>query len=158
MKYKTAKIEDLSNEFKDIVKKANEEKKGIFVYGNTGTGKTHALYALANRKNKKVRNFLETLIECRDALKNGYYSEKLSDISREEFLFIDDIGSETTSDFVIELLYLLVNRRYEKELRTVFSTNLSLDEFKNRYGDRILSRIGEMCILFEMKGEDRRIS
>lgn len=153
-RYKDAKIND---EIKDLVKKSFDEDKGIFLYGNTGVGKTYILNALANAKNVSVRNFTETLVEFRDAMQKGCYYEKIKDTIAEDYLFIDDIGSETLSNYVVEFLYIIVNGRYENMKRTVLATNLSINEFEDRYGDRILSRLGEMCVFKEMKGDDRRI-
>jgi DNA replication protein DnaC len=42
--------------------------------------------------------------------------------------------------------------------RIVLTTNLQFKDFGNRYGDRILSRIAEMCVLVELKGEDKRLT
>jgi DNA replication protein DnaC len=71
-------------------------------------------------------------------------------------LFLDDLGAEKASDWSIATLYLLINRRYENELRTVISSNLSLDELADRLDDRISSRIAGMCEVIEMTGKDRR--
>ena len=156
MKYTNANVENLTEEFKNEVKKTIEENKGLFIYGDTGTGKTHAMHALSKGKGK-VKNFVELLVEFRDHMQKGCYFSRIRDFVNEDYLFIDDIGAEKLSDFVIEFLYLVINKRYENEKRTVISTNLSLEEFGKRYGDRLLSRIAEMCVIYEMKGEDRRL-
>lgn len=157
MKYSKANTYELSDKVKGCIEQSILEDKGLFIYGNTGTGKTHTVHALANLKGEKVDNFVELLIEYRDYMQKGFYHEKLVEMLRGEYLFIDDIGSEKISDFVVEFLYIVVNKRYENMKRTVFTTNLSLEEFGKRYGDRILSRIVEMCVLVELGGEDRRV-
>lgn len=153
-KYKDAKIDE---NIKKLVDKSVEEDKGIFIYGDTGVGKTYTLHAISNSKQVDVRNFTEMLVEFRDAIQKGCYYERLKELIKSDYLFIDDIGSEKLSDYVVEFLYLIINGRYENMKRTVLATNLSIEEFGNRYGDRVLSRIGEMCIFKEMIGEDRRI-
>lgn len=155
-RYLGAKQENLDDKTKEAIQKAIDEDKGLFIYGDTGTGKTYTIYALSLRKSN-VNNFIELLIEYRDYMQKGFYYENLTELLNQDYLFIDDIGSEKTSDFVIEFLYMIVNKRYENMKRTVFTTNLTLEDFKNRYGDRILSRIAEMCILLELKGEDKRL-
>lgn len=157
MRYENATIENLSPELKDVINTAIEEKKGIFVYGDTGVGKTYFLQAIAKSKRTTPENFVSLLAEFRDAMQKGSYFEKLQDFTNKEYLFIDDIGAEKTSEFVLEFLYLVVNRRYENMKRTILTTNLSLKDFEERYGDRILSRIAELCVIHELKGEDRRI-
>lgn len=158
MRYDKAKTQDLSESLKKSIQQSIDEHKGLFIYGGTGTGKTHSLYALVNDiEGAEVSNFVSLLVEFRDYMQRGLYHEKMVEMTQQKYLFIDDIGSEKTTDFVIEFLYLVVNKRYENEKRTVLTTNLSLDDFREKYGDRILSRISEMCVLVEMTGEDRRI-
>jgi DNA replication protein DnaC len=156
MRYKDAHKDHLPPETIKAIEQCIEEKKGLFFYGGTGTGKTYTLHALARDKGK-VENFVDLLVDMRDAMQNGFYKQRLDELTREDHLFIDDIGAEKVSDFVIEFLYLVVNKRYENTKRTVFSTNLSLEEFGSRYGERILSRIAEMCVFHEIAGEDRRL-
>jgi DNA replication protein DnaC len=157
MRYKDATQDNLSADLMLLIKKAVADKKGIFIYGNTGVGKTYFLHSLAKPKNARVRNFTELLVEFRDAMNKGNYFDSIRDLTHEDYLFIDDIGAEKLSDFVVEFLYLIVNKRYENMKRTVFATNLSVEDFIEKYGERIMSRISEMCILHELKGEDKRI-
>ena|SRR3990167_5026003 len=156
MRYSEATKENFDDKTKQAVETAINEDKGLFIYGDTGTGKTYILHALGRGKGG-VENFVELLVEFRDDMQKGFYHEKLVDFTKQDYLFIDDIGSEKTSEFVIEFLYMVVNKRYENMKRTVFATNLTLEDFKTRYGDRILSRIAEMCVLLELKGEDKRL-
>lgn len=156
MRYKDASLEQLNKEILEAREQAITEKKGIFIYGDTGTGKTHSLHALAKGKGV-VDNFTILLCEFRDYMQKGYYFEKIREYTNQDYLFIDDIGAEKTSDFVIEFLYILINKRYENMKRTVLATNLSISDFQERYGDRIVSRLMEMCIFVELKGEDRRV-
>jgi DNA replication protein DnaC len=157
MRYKEAKLEDLNKEILDARETAIVENKGVFIYGDTGTGKTHSLHALS-RDRSVVDNFVSLLSEFRDYMQKGFYFDKIKEYTNQEYVFIDDIGAEKTSEFVIEFLYVLVNKRYENMKRTVFATNLSLEDFQERYGDRIISRISEMCILVELKGGDKRLN
>jgi len=157
IRYKDSKTENLSKGLKDSIQLSIDENKGLFVFGGTGTGKTYAMHALARGKGK-VENFPELLVEYRDYMSRGSYFERIVFLTGQDYLFIDDIGSEKTSDFVIEFLYILVNKRYGNLKRTVFATNLTLDDFRDRYGDRVISRIVEMCVMVDMSGEDRRLS
>ena len=157
MRYKDAKKEDLPKEVHAAMKTALEEDKGLFIFGDTGTGKTYTLHAIANNRNERVDNFVDLLSTFRDSIVQGWYHDKLIEYANKERIYIDDMGAEKMSDFVHEFVYSLLNKRYERMKRTVISTNLTLDDFKKRYGDRILSRIMEMCVLIELGGEDRRL-
>lgn len=157
MRYKDADLSNCDEKIKEAIKKAIEERKGLFIYGDTGTGKTYTIHSLAKKTKSYVNNFVTLLSEFRDYMQKGYYYQSITDFTDKEYIYIDDIGSEKTSDFVQEFIYIIVNKRYENMKRTVFSTNLSLSDFRQRYGDRILSRISEMCILVELKGQDKRL-
>lgn len=158
MRYREATPLNVSEKTKNAFKQAAAENKGMLIFGGTGSGKTYVLHALANEKRLAVDNFVELLTQFRDYIQKGIYNQELKEYSNQEYLLIDDIGAEKTTDFVLEFLYLLTNSRYENMKRTVLTTNLSIKDFRERYGDRILSRISEMCLLFELEGEDRRLS
>lgn len=157
-RYKNATIESCSDSLKESIEVAVKENKGIFVYGNTGVGKTYFCHSIGNIKHETVENFVFLLSEYRDYMLKGFYNDKVKELCNLDYLIIDDIGSEKTSDFVIEFLYTIINRRYENMKRTVLTTNLQLKEFGDRYGDRVLSRISEMCVLVELTGEDKRLN
>jgi len=104
----------------------------------------------------KMFNFPSML----QTIKNSYENELTMSIEdfNEKILIVDDLGAEKFTDWSIENLYRLVNYRYENMLTTVFISNLSLKELSQRVGDRIVSRIIEMCHLFKVEGKDRRLN
>ncbi|MCK5022779.1 MAG: ATP-binding protein [Candidatus Aenigmarchaeota archaeon] len=157
MRYNKATTENLDEKTKEAIEDAITKQKGIFIFGDTGTGKTYTMHALANHKKVYVDNWVILLSKFRDLMQKGEYFMSIHDFTNEDYVFIDDIGAEKTSDFVVEFLYTIINKRYENMKRTVLSTNLTLEDFGERYGDRILSRIAEMCIFLELKGEDQRL-
>ncbi len=156
-RYEYADKEKLSEKIKSAVVEAVDKDKGLFILGGTGTGKTYAMHVLAKNKGK-VENFSMLLAELRDTMQRGYYFEQIKTFVNQEYMFIDDIGAEKTSDFVLEVLYLIINGRYENMKKTVLSSNMDLDKFSERYGDRILSRIAELCVVVKLEGDDKRIS
>lgn len=73
-----------------------------------------------------------------------------------DFLFIDDFGSENTTEWTREQIHLVLDARLRLKRRTFFSTNLTLEEIKAKYHERFLSRIKESCVIVELGGSDRR--
>ncbi len=70
----------------------------------------------------------------------------LNQLSDADFLVLDDFGSERPSDWVMSILYLLIDRRYENMKHTIFTSNHTLDQLSEKFGDfRITSRIERMC-------------
>ncbi|MBP3913540.1 MAG: DNA replication protein DnaC, partial [Lachnospiraceae bacterium] len=70
---------------------------------------------------------------------------------------IDDLGTELTNTYTASELFRLIDERIQKKLATVISTNLSASEIKNRYSERISSRIGSSYQLLHLSGDDLRM-
>lgn len=84
-------------------------------------------------------------------------SQLIQKFSTLDVLFLDDIGTEKTTDWAQQTLYSIIDYRYREMLQTVITSNLSLNELSDKTGDRITSRIAEMCRVIELKGKDRRL-
>jgi len=152
---KTTYIDGEGNEkIKEI-----EILKGIFIYGNTGVGKTFALHGIANStRSGAVGNWVELLFEMKDSFtREGALSRLVNDITSSKAIFIDDIGAEKQTDWSQEMLYLILNKAYENCTPIFVSTNLNIEQFTEKYGARIISRLAEMCEFYQMSGDDKRL-
>ena len=65
----------------------------------------------------------------------------------------------TEKDVTVEFLYLVINERKMKKLSTIITSNLDLKDLRDRYDERISSRImdRETSINIYIDGEDRRL-
>lgn len=155
---------EVKDEYTDNVRKIRSLPRGLLLKGITGSGKTHTLYAIRSVvKNwghdcTQVENWVKLLFE----LKKDNFSKVdsiIEKITRSQFIFIDDLGAEkqTSSGWADEMLYLIINEAYNRECTLFISTNLTEEEMIARYGDRIKSRITEMCTEVEMPDKDWRI-
>jgi DNA replication protein DnaC len=122
----------------------------LLLCGSTGLGKTHLSSAIAKRviergydvKYESVQNILSDFEH--DRFRSGYGAdpEERSHVYLEaELLIIDDLGTEMTNTFTVSVLYQIVNTRINQGRPTVISTNLTQKELRERYGDRVASRI-----------------
>jgi DNA replication protein DnaC len=134
-----------------------------YLFGPYGTGKTHLLAAAVNMKlNQTITAMFVSapwLFEelRRDIFRNNDTEHKIiDDACSVEYLAIDDLGKEKPTPMVEEKLYMIVDRRLNKELLTSFSSNLPLDDQGNRIDGAIKSRIHEMCEVLCVKGKDYR--
>lgn len=151
--------DEYSENGKRIIRRLN---KGLFIKGITGAGKTHTLYSinsvLKNWGNSTgVLNWVKLLWEVRD---DNYKraNQIIKDVCSNDFILIDDIGTEQPSERNVETLYYIIDEAYIKK-RTIFmTTNLTDDQFIQKYGNRFLSRIGQMCMVIQMPDEDKRIN
>lgn len=160
-RYKNVTKDDLDPKLDSILSFVAETKKGAYIFGPCGTGKTYQCWAImdyfvSRHKNAGMENVITLLDELRKDIKTGEprYSEDI--MAYRGALIIDDIGAEKMTEWVREAFYRIVNSRYEKELPTFFTSNLSLDELSEHVGDRVASRISEMCHVVSLGTEDRR--
>ncbi len=141
--------------------KSRETKKGLYFYGHAGSGKTHLASAIGNKlmETAKVRFVTapEILLQIKKSFNTNINDEYLDRLSYTELLMIDDLGSEKPTEWVQETLFVLIDRRYTNYLPTIFTSNFSLDQLKERLGYRIASRIAEMSEVVELKASDYRI-
>lgn len=122
----------------------------LLLCGSTGLGKTHLSSAIAKRviergfdvKYESVQNVLADFEH--DRFRSGYGSEleSRSQVYLDtELLILDDLGTEMTNTFTVSVLYQIINTRINQGRPTVISTNLLQSELRERYGDRVASRI-----------------
>ncbi len=139
-------------------------RKGLFVTGKCGTGKTALLRIFKHivMYNKVVSfSITSTNAVVREYDTKG--SECLEKYIIRKYLF-DDFGSENQGKYYgkqEEVFKTIIEERYnqfiEKGLRTHLTSNLTLTQVKERYGDRVFSRLHEMFNIIVLDGADRRI-
>lgn len=139
-----------------------EQGTGLLLCGQVGTGKSFLAAAIANELISQGTPCLMTnfsRIISRVSEKFGGDQKYLDDLDRFDLLVIDDLGAERDSDFTWEKVMNVIDARYRAGLPLIITTNLGPKDFTDR-GDirrqRVFSRLKEMCILLEVKGEDRR--
>ena len=72
-------------------------------------------------------------------------------------MFIDDIDKLNPTDYARELMYSIVNIRYEKELPIVISSNSSIETLDKKYfGEAVVSRLLEKSTYIQFDLEDMR--
>ena len=161
LRYQNAKYEDVPQKIRELFEKIPQTKKGIYIYGELGTGKTHIAYALKSKtKFVRVFNTTELLRSIRNDFNRLAYEKDHLEIEAMDYpgiLILDDVGSEKISDWVMETFYLIINKRYNHMLPTIITSNLPITDLSERIGDRITSRIVEMCDIVELVGSDRRL-
>jgi DNA replication protein DnaC len=108
----------------------------------------------------KAYNIIEFLDEIKSSFDSNDFLIK-DFLKVKHALILDDFGTEKVTDWTQEIIYRLINLRYEKMLQTFFISNLSPSKIGDVYGDRIMSRITEMVggkdSIIKMTGQDRRI-
>jgi DNA replication protein DnaC len=144
-----------------------DEGRGLWLEGGPGTGKTTlamvvskaaidagrtaAIYSLPGLLSRIRRTFEG------EAGEDSHFTffRRLTSV---DLLHLDDLGVENRTEWVLEQLYAIVDRRYSDQRSIVVTTNLPEAELRAQLGDRTVSRLTEICgdpLLIE--GKDRRV-
>ncbi len=132
---------------------------GLLFWGDVGTGKSYLAACIANaliEKEVSVRmlNFGQIL--------NAGFEEKariLGDLSKYGLLILDDFGMERETEYGQEIVFQVIDNRYQCRKPMIITTNLSLKTLSNPKDlehERIYGRILEACIPIHFDGENLR--
>ncbi|HEV3093408.1 MAG TPA: ATP-binding protein [Solirubrobacteraceae bacterium] len=141
-----------------------EQGNSMWIMGDVGTGKTALAMlvskaALAASRTVAIYSLPRLLALIRESIEREEgvvgFLERLSAV---DLLHIDDVGAENRTDWALEQLYTIVNTRYEERRSIVLTTNLDHKALAEQVGERIVSRLVEMCgdTVVPLYGEDRR--
>ena len=154
------------NECKNFINSFNSDYHNLFFYGTVGTGKSFLSGCIAKELIENgssviyfsASGLFETLSRNMFDYKNKEEARSLhQEIYGCDLLIIDDLGTEYTNNVVVSQLFSLLNERHLNHKSTIISTNLSLEDLRNRYSDRIFSRITKNYTLCLFTGPDIRI-
>ena len=139
--------------------------KGLLFLGQVGTGKTHLTAAIANYLmfEKVIPVKFGNVTTLLGEIKSSYSDEDAvseSDLihmlSNTRLLIIDDLGKEKCTEWSNNIIYTIINNRYENYKPTIVTTNFSVKELENQIGEASVSRLIEMCDGVKMDGFDFR--
>lgn len=142
----------------------NKEEFNILFTGPTGVGKTHLSEAIAreliNRGNtvwyQISSNFFSRLMDYKmNDIRE--YNNMLRMVNDVDLLIIDDLGAENLTESRKEEIFNILNNRVYSKKPIIISTNLNLKEIKDKYSERISSRIIGHCKVLQIKGKDIRL-
>ncbi len=126
------------------------QRRNLALFGGTGLGKTHLSSAVARVVIERGYDVCYvTAVGLMadyeyDRFKSGRDEGVAASLDRYadcDLLIIDDLGTEITNQFTVSVLYNLINTRLNRGLSTIINTNLTQKELRDRYWDRITSRI-----------------
>ncbi len=124
--------------------------KSFMLLGSVGTGKTHLSIGIAleiikrghsaifTSASKMFRNVKETYRN------NGKSEGEVLTIYTEcDLLIIDEVGVQRGTDYEKDIMFDVINERYENLKPTIILSNLSVDETKTHLGERVFDRLRE---------------
>ena len=118
----------------------------LFLYGETGLGKTHLSLAIAGQVIRKgfgviygsAQNLLDQIEREHFKSENDGATQSILDC---DLLIMDDLGAEFSTQFTVSAVYNIINTRLQTGKPVIISTNLTIKELEKRYTRRITSRI-----------------
>ena len=159
--------------------------RGLYFYGDPGTGKTFLVSIIAQEIAKlgktvifsDVPRLLEILRSSFDD-KNTQILDLMDDLAKVDVLVLDDLGTEQPTPWAVERIFSIVNQRDNEKKPVIVTSNFRLGELARRLnnpkktygrrandddenikfvtGNRIASRLA-LYKRVELKGKDRRI-
>jgi len=136
-----------------VEKVLDGECKNMILCGSVGTGKTHLCqatlrYIVENTNDCYIR--IRTIKEIIRHVRSTWSKESeideqgaINQLSNMQLLIIDEMGVQSGSDNELDIIFEIINNRYENKLPTVIVSNLEKKELINLLGQRIIDRLKE---------------
>jgi DNA replication protein DnaC len=154
---------------------------GLLLTGSIGVGKTHLAVGILQALVAE-RGATGLFFDYRDLLKQVQHSynrqvsatelEILAPVFEAEVLVLDELGASKPTDWVWDTVAHILNTRYNDRRTTIITTNyanagplgtesgarasMREETLGDRIGERMRSRLQEMCVVVEMQGDDFR--
>ncbi len=137
----------------------------LFFCGTTGLGKTHLSTAVAKCVIDKgydvvydtVQNIFSDFEDERFGRGYGDEASSTDKYFECDLLIIDDLGTESSNKFTVSCLYNIINTRINRKKSMIISTNLTENEIRTQYNDRITSRLFGEFMALRFAGKDIRL-
>lgn len=156
---------DIVADYAECFETYKDKGAGLILKGKPGCGKTHLAAAVSQElifRGYSVKFILTPVLleEIRKSF-NKKYGEVETDILKQlasvQLLVLDDLGAEKPTEWVIEQLFILINKRYEEMKPTIITTNCTGQELALRIGERTASRLVEVSKIVNIKAGDYRM-
>lgn len=141
-------------------------ERGLLFMGPAGVGKTHLAVSIIKDLIEKgfgglFYEFGSLLKEIQDSynpISKSSELKVLAPVFQTDVLVLDELGATVPTDWVRDTMYQIINKRYNDNKLTIFTTNYSdkNKELEERITYRLRSRLFEMCTNVVIDGEDYR--
>lgn len=144
---------------------------GLLFMGTCGIGKTHLSVAILHALLQKnipclfydFRDLLKEIQESWNTQTQTSEMEILAPVYEAEVLVLDELGASKPTEWVKDTMTHIINKRYNDRKVTIFTSNFldtkatPYDEtITERVGERLRSRLHEMCKVVLITGDDFR--
>ena len=149
--------------------------QNLYIFGNPGTGKTFLAAIMGNEFLKQGKSvifvdtptLLDQMKSTFDSSSESTLENLMLKLAKVDVLILDDLGTETPTQWAVERLYLVINARYNAQKPLIVTSNYDLQQAAERLnnpvngergvtGSRIVSRIRGLCKTARISGDDKR--
>lgn len=118
--------------------------KSLYIWGESGTGKTLLLSLIGNAhiaagRPTRYTTAAEMLLQLR--YNSDACETRLREYQTIPILLIDDLGMERVNEYTAEQLYMVLEGRHRQGKISVLSSHLSLEEHVSNYTERLIEKI-----------------
>ncbi len=159
---------------RDFVDAYPAVEAGLLLVGPAGRGKTHLACAILSElvTTKGVTGMYVDFSDLLMKIQTSFRPD--ADLSKEsvltpygdaEVLVLDELGASKPHPWVLDVLYSLLNTRYNRRRITIATSNFEdevepstgeREKLEDRIGYRLRSRLYEMCLMVPLRGGDFR--
>ena len=159
------------------------DKTGLLLIGTIGVGKTHLAVGIVKEliRSKGIACLFYDYRELLKQIQNSYNDsvkttelDVLRPVFETEILVLDELGAVKPTEWIWDTVSLILSTRYNDKLTTIITTNFldgpsakaegvegpkrsnRDDTLGDRIGDRMRSRLHEMCRVVTIEGTDFR--
>ena len=158
------------------------EGRGLLLTGSIGVGKTHLAVGILQALvvEKGVRGLFCDYRELLKEIQHSYNPQVLTTeleilrpVFEAEVLVLDELGASKPTEWVWDTVAHILNTRYNDKRTTIITTNyadaapamagtagpraaMREETLGDRIGERMRSRLAEMCVTVQMHGADFR--
>ena len=152
-----------------------DNRKGLYLYGDFGVGKSFMVAALAHDLSEKrgvsstLLHYPSFVIDVKNAIGDGNVKNLVDEIKQAEVLILDDIGAEQSTPWVRdEVLQVILQYRMQEDLPTFFTSNFNFEDLEKHFAKgkngndetwearRVMERIRYLAEEARLEGENRR--
>ena len=150
-------------------------RKGLYLYGDFGVGKSFVVAALAHDLSEKrgvsstLLHYPSFVIDVKNAIGDGNVKTLVDEIKLSEVLILDDIGAEQSTPWVRdEILQVILQYRMQENLPTFFTSNFNFEDLEKHFAKvkhgndetwearRVMERIRYLAEETRLEGVNRR--
>ena len=161
-KRRDVKVSNAMRRYADQWETMQRQNVGLLLCGNVGTGKSFYAACIANAL---IDKGIAVKMTSFDRISNTLFGMNtgrqayLDKLAGYPLLIIDDLGAERSSEYMLGLVFAVIDARYQANLPLIVTTNVDLAEIKEpsdlKY-KRIYDRVLEMCHPVKFEGPSYR--